>query len=242
MDTALNIAVVICAAGASSRMKIEGSAVKKEYQKLSNGNTALGTAVNAFAGVSSVQIIVITVPENGESAARAALPENFLSARKPKILFVTGGSTRRHSVFNALSVLEDFNPDYALIHDGARPWVSSSLIENVITAVKRYNAVIPLLPLTDTPKECESQWELQTDNGTSAVFIKNHLKRSHTGIAQTPQGFKFPEILHALKQAASAETEESTDDVEIWGRFCGPVAVIPGEPENRKITFPKDLI
>ncbi|MDR2729777.1 MAG: 2-C-methyl-D-erythritol 4-phosphate cytidylyltransferase [Treponema sp.] len=242
MDAALNIAVIICAAGASSRMKTEGLPVKKEYQKLNNGNTVLGTAVCAFAGIPSVRIIVIAVPENGENAARATLPANILSAQRPKILFVTGGSTRRHSVFNALSVLADFNPGYVLIHDGARPWVSASLIENIITAVKKYNAVIPLLPLTDTPKECESQWELQTDNGMSAIFIKNHLKRKNTGVAQTPQAFKFPEILHAHKQAASVETEEFTDDAEIWGRFCGSVAVIPGDPENRKITFPEDLI
>jgi 2-C-methyl-D-erythritol 4-phosphate cytidylyltransferase/2-C-methyl-D-erythritol 4-phosphate cytidylyltransferase/2-C-methyl-D-erythritol 2,4-cyclodiphosphate synthase len=243
MNTALNIAVVICAAGASSRMKTEGStACKKEYQKLNNGNTVLGTAVCAFADVPSVQIIVISIPENDENVARSVLPANILSAQRPKILFVTGGSTRRHSVFNALSVLENFNPGYVLIHDGARPWISVSLIENIITAVKTHNAVIPLLPLTDTPKECETSWELQTDNNASAVFIKNHLKRKNTGIAQTPQAFKFPEILNAHKQAASVETEEFTDDAEIWGRFCGHVAVIHGDPENRKITFPEDLI
>ncbi|GBU28675.1 2-C-methyl-D-erythritol 4-phosphate cytidylyltransferase [Treponema sp. R8-4-B8] len=243
MDAALNIAVVICAAGASSRMKLKDSpARKKEYQKLSNGNTALGNAVTAFACVPSVRVIVISVPENGENAARAALPANLLESQKPKILFVTGGNTRQRSVFNALSVLADFSPDYALIHDGARPWVSPSLIENIIAAVKKHNAVIPLLPLIDTPKECESPLETRTDNGASAVFIKTHLKRTNTGIAQTPQAFKFPEILDAHKQAANVETEEFTDDAEIWGRFNGRVAVIYGEPENKKITFPEDLI
>jgi len=243
MSAAVNIAVVICAAGESSRMKIEGSPVrKKEYQKLSNGNTVLGTAAAAFASVSDVQVIVISVPENGENAAREALPANLLSGQKPKLIFVTGGSTRQKSVFNALSVLADFSPDYALIHDGARPWVSSSLIENIITAVKKYNAVIPLLPLTDTPKECGSSWEAQTSNGASAVFIKTHLRRKNTGIAQTPQAFKFPEILDAHKQAANVQTEEFTDDAEIWGRFCGQVAVISGEPKNKKITFSEDLI
>jgi len=243
MDTALKVAVVICAAGASSRMNTEGLPVrKKEYQKLNNGNTVLGTAVTAFSCVPSVQIIVISIPENDEDAARAALPANLLESGKPKILFVTGGRTRRHSVFNALRLLADFAPDYALIHDGARPWVSPTLIENIIKAVKKHNAVIPLLPLTDTPKECESPWDAQTDNDASPVFIKTHLKRTNTGIAQTPQAFKFPEILDAHKKAATVETEEFTDDAEIWGRFCGKVAVISGDPENRKITFPEDLI
>jgi 2-C-methyl-D-erythritol 4-phosphate cytidylyltransferase len=243
MDTALKIAVVICAAGASSRFKLKGSpAQKKEYQKLSNGNTVLGTAVSTFASVPSVQVIVISVPENDENAVCAALPANLLTSETPKILFVTGGSTRQHSVFNALRLLADFNPDYALIHDGARPWVSHSLIENIIKAVKKHNAVIPFLPLTDTPKECESPWETQSANDTSPIFIKTHLKRTNTGIAQTPQAFKFPEILDAHKQAANVETEEFTDDAEIWGRFCGQVAVIRGDPENKKITFPEDLI
>jgi len=79
-------------------------------------------------------------------------------------------------------------------------------------------------------------------NGDNAVFIKTHLKRKNTGVAQTPQAFKFPEILDAHKKAANVETEEFTDDAEIWGRFCGQVAVIQGEPENKKITFPEDLI
>jgi 2-C-methyl-D-erythritol 4-phosphate cytidylyltransferase len=240
MNTALNIAVVICAAGASSRMRIEGSQVsKKEYQKLKNGNTVLGTAVCTFTEIPSVQVIVISIPENDEKTARNALPQSLLNVQKPKILFVTGGSTRQSSVFNAISVLADFNPDYVLIHDGARPWISASLIENIITAVEKHNAVIPLLPLTDTPKECESDF---TDNGNSAVFIKNHLKRQKTGIAQTPQGFKYPEILYAHQKADNVKDEEFTDDAEIWGRFCGQVAVIRGEAENRKITFPEDLI
>jgi 2-C-methyl-D-erythritol 4-phosphate cytidylyltransferase len=243
MDAALNIAVVICAAGASSRMRSGISPViKKEYQKLNNGNTALGTAVGAFAEIPLVRIIVISIPENDEKAARNALPKKLLNTQKPKIIFVTGGGTRQSSVFNAISVLAEFNPDYVLIHDGARPWISSSLIKNIITAVKKYDAVIPALPLTDTPKELESALETQTDTESPAVFIKNHLKRQNTSIAQTPQGFKFKEILFAHQKAKEITDEEFTDDAEIWGRFCGKVAVIRGEAENKKITFPEDLI
>jgi 2-C-methyl-D-erythritol 4-phosphate cytidylyltransferase len=234
-------AAVICAAGSSSRM----GGIKKEYQKL-EGNahdlTVLGAAVCAFAAVQSVQIIVIVVPENGEDSARDALPPEYLSAAKPKILFVNGGKTRRASVFNALSLLTEYNPGYVLIHDGARPWVSPSLIENIIAAVKKHGAVIPLLPITDTPKECTSPFIEIEPRGEKAVFIKTHLKRANTGIAQTPQAFKFPEILHAHEKAAKVEGEEFTDDAEIWGRFCGQVAVIPGSPENRKITYPEDFI
>jgi len=182
-------------------------------------------------------------PENGEAAARKALPPEFLAEGKsPAILFVHGGATRRASVFNALSLLADYAPGFVLIHDGARPWVSPSLIQRVIAGVKKYRAVIPLLPLTETPKETDTPLDSAS---TDAVFIKRHIKRAFMGAAQTPQAFAFPEILTAHEQAAEREESqhiEFTDDAEVWASFCGPVAAIPGESENRKITFPEDLV
>jgi 2-C-methyl-D-erythritol 4-phosphate cytidylyltransferase len=231
-----SVAAVICAAGSSTRM----GGIKKEYCPLGNSGgslTVLGAAAGAFASVPLIRTIVIAVPENGEPAARQSLPHGLLAAEEPKILFVSGGRTRRASVFNALSLLTVHNPRYVLIHDGARPWVSPSLIERIIQAVIKYDAVIPLLPLIDTPKEYSGPLG-------SPAFITRHLTRANTGIAQTPQAFAFPEILRAHEKAAEQERErtgEYTDDAEVWGKFCGPVAVIPGEDENRKITFPGDL-
>ncbi|MCL2243104.1 MAG: 2-C-methyl-D-erythritol 4-phosphate cytidylyltransferase [Treponema sp.] len=245
------IAAVICAAGSSSRM----GGIKKELQKLDNNITVLGAAVGAFLAVPSVNIIVIAVSKDGESAARQALPPEYFIKHKTKILFIEGGETRRASVFSALACLSSYNPRYVLIHDGARPRVSPSLIEKTIDAVKKYGAVIPLLPLTDTPKELEIRNEKREINSEqpvignedieAVVYIKRHLGRANVGAAQTPQAFKFPEILHAHEKASEAlmnnPGEEFTDDAEVWGRFCGQVAVIPGEPENKKITFPEDL-
>jgi len=256
MDDTYAIAAVICAAGSSTRMGGE----KKEYRhvgKPADSLTVLGSAVSAFALVPSVKTIVIAVPANGEEEARKALPPGILSAESPKVHFVAGGSSRRASVFNALSFFAASanKPRYVLIHDGARPWVSPSLIAGIIEAVKIYGAVIPLLPLTDTPKECDAPLQITSAcvcehkggavNRQAAalpVFIERHLKRVNTGIAQTPQAFAFPGIFAAHEKAAEVEGEEFTDDAEIWGRFCGAVAVIPGEPENRKITFKEDLI
>ena len=234
------VAAIVLAAGSSSRM----SGLKKEYQKLENSNlTVLGSAVSAFAAFAKV--IVIAVPENGEAAARQALPQELFNAGNPEILFVNGGNTRRASVFNALSALVSFNPCYVLIHDGARPRVSISLIENIIAAVEKYDAVIPALPMTDTPKLIERREKgrgKREENKEQVIkFVKNHMKRENIYFAQTPQAFRFPEILRAHEKAAEVNDEEFTDDAEIWGKFIGSVAVVPGEPENRKITFPEDL-
>jgi 2-C-methyl-D-erythritol 4-phosphate cytidylyltransferase/2-C-methyl-D-erythritol 4-phosphate cytidylyltransferase/2-C-methyl-D-erythritol 2,4-cyclodiphosphate synthase len=267
-----DVAAVICAAGMSARM--EG--VKKEYRVLPGSNlTVLGAVVSAFAAVPEICTVVIAVPvdpETGEAAARNALPPEFLTGKtRPAIHFVPGGKTRRASVFNALDFLaaEGNPPGYVLIHDGARPWVSPGLIGRLIAEVKKHGAVIPLLPLTETPKELE--WglgigEQESGNGgreccgakeSGAVLIKRHLKRACVGVAQTPQAFAFPEIFAAHKKAALGEGRETeyTDDAEVWAAFCGPVAegnlgpveprcrvaAIPGETENRKITFPEDL-
>jgi 2-C-methyl-D-erythritol 4-phosphate cytidylyltransferase len=235
---------------------------KKEYRPLDpDGSgkplTVLGAAVSAFAAFPCIRTIVITVPaglEIGEAAAREALPEALFSdssgGNRPKILFVPGGRTRRESVHHALSLLAAYHPDYALIHDGARPWIGASLIGRIIEAVRQYRAVIPLLPLTETPKETEAQAGGAAEGvgtvggGGTAVFIKRHLRRANVGGAQTPQAFAFPDILHAHEKAAERECTEGfeyTDDAEVWGEFCGPVAAIPGEGGNKKITFPEDL-
>ena len=237
------VAAVICAAGKSTRMN---TVKKKEYLPYGKeGMTVLGASVTAFALIPEIESIVITVPDDpmlGEDTARKALPAQLLEKDAyPKILFVKGGKTRQESVFNALTYGLDGNaPDYVLIHDGARPWVSTSLIRKIIEGAKKHGAVIPILPITDTPKETEIPLEYL--KGNEPVLLKRHLKRSFTGIAQTPQGFSFPEILDAYRKAQAASALASfTDDAEVWAAFYGGVWAVQGEPENRKITFPEDL-
>jgi 2-C-methyl-D-erythritol 4-phosphate cytidylyltransferase/2-C-methyl-D-erythritol 2,4-cyclodiphosphate synthase len=227
----LSIAAVICAAGSSSRM---GSG-KKEYLPLPGESrlTVLGAAVAAFASCPHIETIVVTVPGGEEGAAKACLPDELLS-REGGVLFVEGGPTRRSSVHKALSLLESYHPTHVLIHDGARPWVKRDLIERCIEAAVRFGAAIPTLPLVETPKELEG----------NAQIIKRHLRRTALCTTQTPQGFAFPEILSAHEKAAVKEEKENfdyTDDAEVWGEFIGQVTVIPGDPENRKITYPEDM-
>jgi 2-C-methyl-D-erythritol 4-phosphate cytidylyltransferase len=240
------VAVVICAAGTSARM----GGIKKEYCLLpgANGLTVLAAAVWAFASIPEIKNIIITVPTdpiNGRIAAQKALQPITDGECSPALHFIDGGATRQASVFSALSMLAAGqniqSPDFVLIHDGARPWLSASLIKRIITEVKKNRAVIPLLPLTETPKETDVPLD---DSNASPVFIKQHLKRAFIGGAQTPQGFAFPEIFTAHQQAAKYSERsqcEFTDDAEIWASFCGPVAAIPGDSKNRKITFPEDL-
>jgi 2-C-methyl-D-erythritol 4-phosphate cytidylyltransferase/2-C-methyl-D-erythritol 4-phosphate cytidylyltransferase/2-C-methyl-D-erythritol 2,4-cyclodiphosphate synthase len=240
-----SIAAVITAAGSSMRM----GGIKKEYLVLPKTPgvvdaayepdgaplTVLGAVVSAFAACSRINLIMITVPpnaDNGEYAARLALPRRLLRQEVPAIFFAPGGSSRRVSVHHALATLVGFKPDYVLIHDGARPWIRPSLIDRVIDAVILYDAALPVISLSETPKE--------VDGG----FVRRHLKRASVVLAQTPQAFAFNALLAAHEKAAQREMYESveyTDDAQIWGEFVGAVAVIEGDKSNRKITFPEDM-
>jgi 2-C-methyl-D-erythritol 4-phosphate cytidylyltransferase/2-C-methyl-D-erythritol 2,4-cyclodiphosphate synthase len=237
-----NIAVVICAAGSSKRM----GGIKKEYLVLpplskenssSSPVTVLGCAVRAFASLPQISHIVITIPPNEENEARSCLPKELRNSEMKRVSFVHGGKTRRASVHNALIFLADHKPSHVLIHDGARPWIKRELIEKIIKETINCGAAVPALPLIDTPKK------LKTSAG-EVKFVGQHLRRENLCAVQTPQGFAFPEILAAHEKAAEKEEKEGfeyTDDAEVWGEINDRVAVVTGESENRKITYPEDL-
>jgi 2-C-methyl-D-erythritol 4-phosphate cytidylyltransferase len=236
----ISAAAVICAAGTSSRM----GGIKKEYQVFSvptdqSPLSVLGATAKAFILNPAINPLIIVVPRGTEEAAREGLPEKLASGR---VFFVQGGPTRRSSVHRALSFLETTGSmvSHVLIHDGARPWIKGNLIDRIIRAAAEYGAAIPALPLVETPKELGS--EFGSESGP--LFIQRHLRRSQVCSAQTPQAFRFPEILRAHEKAAEKEEKENfeyTDDAEVWGEFIGKVAVIAGDPQNKKITYPGDL-
>ena len=246
-----HITAIIVAAGLSTRM----AGIKKEYMVLpgSDSLTVLGSACLAFAASKRINDIIVVIPKGHEETASAALPGK-LPVNK-NIVFIEGGSCRQASVYNALCWLEKKQPqektaaqlmansDLVLIHDGARPWIKTELIEKIIDAAIFHKAVIPYLAVTDTPKQIDFSGSDKTEHKSiqSPGFITRHLKRSQLGLAQTPQAFMFPDILKAHKLAVENKSRDYTDDAEVWGEFIGKVAVIPGCPDNRKITFAQDL-
>ncbi len=226
------ISVIITAAGSSTRM---GGSVKKEYLPLGQG-TVLSASVNAFQAASKNQAkpfnlikIIITIPAGDEQQALESV--NPTDELKQKLEFVSGGATRQKSIMNALEHIKQSSPqpDYILIHDGARPFVSEEVIQNVIAGTLEYGAVAPGINPIDTIKEID-------DKG----FIVKHLERKRLTAIQTPQGFLFEKLYEAHKKAA-ADSYEYTDDSEIWGKYLGSVKLVEGDSKNIKITYPGDL-
>jgi 2-C-methyl-D-erythritol 4-phosphate cytidylyltransferase len=118
--------------------------------------------------------------------------------------------------------------DLVLVHDGARPLVTQDLIERIIDAARETGAAVPAIPLDDTIKEAEKDRVVRT------------LDRSRLFRIQTPQGFALGLLQRALERA-QAEGAEGTDEASLVERLGLPVALVPGDPRNLKITSPLDL-
>ena len=140
---------------------------------------------------------------------------------------VPGGPTRQDSVRLGLESLLGLSPELVLIHDGARPLVSPTVIDRVLQALRTCAAALPVLPVTDTLKR-----------GVGGV-VAGTVERADLYRAQTPQGFVYERILGAHRRFVGAAM---TDDAALAEADGIAVALVDGDEDNVKITGPADLV
>ena len=215
-------AVVIVAAGRGSRVGGDGG--PKQYRDL-GGQTVLARTVSAFAEHPTVDKIVVVIHAD-DHALYADSSIEFDKTTPP----VVGGATRQKSVLAGLRALKNFNPDNVLIHDAARPFVSSATVGKIVDGLKHHPAVLPSMPVTDTIKRAD-----RSDHVLETV------PREEMFAAQTPQGFHFARVLQAHERAADESPTEFTDDSAVAEWAGIPVSLVEGNSENRKITTMEDL-
>jgi 2-C-methyl-D-erythritol 4-phosphate cytidylyltransferase/2-C-methyl-D-erythritol 2,4-cyclodiphosphate synthase len=211
-----SVYALVVAAGRGSRF---GGAVPKQYLTL-GGGAVLHHAVAALAEhpwISDVQVVIR--PEDRGLFDRAI-------AGLPVLTPVAGGATRQDSVRLGLEALVAYCPGRVLIHDGARPFPSSALVDRVIDGLDRAQAAIPCLPLRDTIKNVEDG------------VIKGTIARSPLWRAQTPQGFHFAAILAAHRAAIGRDL---TDDAAVAEAAGLVPLVVDGSEDNLKVTTPEDI-
>ncbi|MGQ0742641.1 MAG: 2-C-methyl-D-erythritol 2,4-cyclodiphosphate synthase [Alphaproteobacteria bacterium] len=139
---------------------------------------------------------------------------------------IPGGATRQESVHAGLEGIRETNPDFVLVHDAVRPFVSLGLIGRVVNALDTADAVAPLLPVTDSLHS-------ETEEGFDAIPRKGLFR------AQTPQGFRFAAILEAHRRFSC---DSFSDDFALAQRAGLSLASVQGEKKNFKITTQEDLI
>ncbi len=165
-------------------------------------------------------IVLVIRPED-----RALIDEALLSSSLSAEHIVTGGFDRQESVKNGLSALPE-DCDTVLVHDGARPLVDGSTIENVLAAVRLYGTGIASTPVTDTIKIADAD-----ENAVSTP------PRDRLRAVQTPQGFRRDLLARAHREAS----QRCTDDAALVSTLGVPVHLVAGSARNIKITTPEDL-
>ncbi len=210
-------AALVVGAGEGRRF---GSEVPKQYLPLA-GESVMRRSLAAFLGHPGVTTVQAVIHQNHQDLYERAAQGLDLPAP------VIGGKLRQQSVARGLESLAGQAPDRVLIHDAARPLIPEGVISRVLAALETSPGAVPALPVADTLK--------RADNGTIIATLDRHgLWR-----AQTPQGFRFEDILAAHRQAGD---DELTDDAAVAERAGLAVAIVEGSENNIKVTTPDDLV
>jgi 2-C-methyl-D-erythritol 4-phosphate cytidylyltransferase/2-C-methyl-D-erythritol 2,4-cyclodiphosphate synthase len=211
-------AAIIVAAGRGVRL---GGPVPKQYRRL-GGEMVLTRTLRTALAVPGVDAVLTAIAPGAEPL----YAEAAASLSDPRLLPpVPGGAERADSVRLALEALAADPPEVVLIHDAARPFASPALFARLAEAARGGTSAIAALPVTD------ALWR-EADHQADAPVPRAGLWR-----AQTPQAFPYAPLLAAHRAGGPL----ALDDAEVFRRAGHPVRLVPGEPENFKITTAADL-
>jgi 2-C-methyl-D-erythritol 4-phosphate cytidylyltransferase/2-C-methyl-D-erythritol 2,4-cyclodiphosphate synthase len=215
------VAAVVVAAGRGQRV---GGDLPKQYRRIA-GEPVIRPALAAFLEHPRIDAVQPVIHAQDAVAFRAA------TVGLQNLPPVWGGATRQASVHAGLEALRAARPDFVLIHDAARPFLTSALITRAIDAAVEHRAAVPAVPVADTVKKVD---ERET--------VTETLDRSQLRLVQTPQSFGFDLILAAHQRAAAAGRDDFTDDAALAEWAGHSVTVFPGETTNVKLTTNDDFI
>ncbi len=222
MTTRPCVAAVIVAGGSGSRV---GGDRPKQFLDI-NGRTVVQRSIDAFVGSGLVDDIVVVLPTAFIDDAEAIMGRRT----SVNLRVVAGGPRRQDSVAAGVAAVNTM-AYVVLVHDAARPFVSTALIGATIAAATRHGAAIVALRALDTVKQVEV-----VDN---ELMVARTLPRDNVYLAQTPQGFTR-EVLARI--VALSATDDATDEAALAEALGVRVAIVPGDATNLKVTVPADLV
>ena len=210
----MSIFLILLAAGKSKRLK---STEPKTYINVNN-KTLIEHTIDKVRRIKVIKKIVLTYNKKHKKKLDNLNIKNVIK--------ITGGKTRAQSTLLALKRIKNLKCSKVLIHDAARPNVSSKLIKNVIHNLKFHDAVIPAIKVSDSIK-------LKNQKGSAY-----NIDRKNLIITQTPQGFRYKDI---FKLHNKNKDINITDDAALFLNDKKKIHFIEGEKQNFKITNNQDL-
>jgi len=211
---------IILAGGKSTRM---GDGVDKAFLSLVN-KPMVAWSLLAFERSAEIDRIVLVVRKEQLVASKAVV-KMFGISKLDKI--VPGGSKRQESVLAGLSAC-DADTRTVVIHDAARPCITSELVSEIVKTVKRGDAVTVGRPMVDTVKSC-----------AKGSTVTETVSREKLWSVQTPQAFPFRILRDAYKKLDPKV--EVTDDCQAVELAGGVVKILENRAPNFKVTVPEDL-
>ena len=218
MKNKKRIAALVVAGGRGERF---GGAVKKQFLPL-GGIPVLIRSLFLFRNTGWCDLLFASLPEEDWDFTSSLLREWRLES---DVSLARGGETRQETVCRALEVMPE--SDYIIIHDAVRPFAGRSLLERGLESLETHEAVIPVVPVTDTLKE--------VDDG----YVARTLERSRLKRVQTPQFFHMSPLKELHREYRG---RDMSDDSLLFELKRRPVFTILGEETNIKITTPADLL
>ena len=207
------VSAIILAAGSGSRF-----GEKKQFKEL-NGKPIWFYSLNTFIQSESVDELILVIPNDSLETLKQS--QVFTSLNKTNnIKLVSGGESRKDSVFNGLKVVKKAI-DIVCIHDAARPFIKASYIKHSVEACSEFDGAIIAIPSVDTVKKVDKQ------------IIKNTIDRESLWMAQTPQTFKKDKLLYAIKNSSHLNI---TDESMLMEEANFKIKLIEGDQSNFKIT------
>lgn len=208
--------VIIVAGGKGNRMN---SVIPKQFMLLHNKPVLMHTIERFYGYEPEIEIRLVLPDAHREFWKELCNKHGF----KVKHTVVSGGNERYFSVKNAL--MYEKCTGLVAVHDGVRPLVSRSVIQNCFEQAQIYGAALPVIQISES---------LRRVNGKN-----NYAKdRANYRIVQTPQVFKSEIIIRAYEQPYS---DKITDDATLVETLGHRVFLIEGCRKNIKITTKEDL-
>ncbi len=200
--------------------------IPKQYLPLA-GEPVLAHSLRVLAGhpqIDRTQVVIHPTDRDRYEAAAGPFAAHLAGP-------VAGGPTRQESVRRGLEALEVLAPERVLIHDAARPFLTADLVTRLLAALDNQRGAIAAEPVADTLKRA-----------TADGLIADTVDRANLWRAQTPQAFRFADILVAHRRAAAAGKHGFTDDAALAEWAGVPVQLVASSGNNMKLTTREDFM
>lgn len=203
---------LIVAAGKGERL---GGDIPKQFRAI-GGKPVLRWAVEALLRHPAVKTARVVIGKGQEGSATAALQGLGVGP------LIEGGAERADSVRAGLTGID---ADAVLVHDAARPFCPSAVVDRLLAQLEFFEGAAPVLPVGDTLA--------RIDEGIAQLVDRSRLAR-----VQTPQAFRLAALRTAYARWSNGVPGDETTVMRAAGMR---VAAVEGDPALEKLTTAADF-